>query len=745
MKKKPTLFDKIANAMGYVKGVALTTAAAIGAKVYPNARTAQQLQAYASWVYACVKARSRDVSRIKIHLYKVKNRKTGETEEVMDHQVLSLLRGVNPFMSFGQLMESTQAYKDLAGEAFWYLQRAGSRPTGMITQIWILRPDWMEIKTSSDGFITGYTYKVPGQQPMDLETTQVIHHKQFNPTNPYRGMSVVQAAAVTIDTDGYAEDFNKNFFRNSAMPDAVLSTEQKLSTAQVERMRGEWNNLYGGVKNSHKVAILEGGLELTPFALSQKDMEFLAGQGFTRDKIMAIFEVPKSRLGMTEGVTVSNAEATINIYLKYLVRPLMEEIKDTLSEFLLPLYGDAKDMFFVIDDPVPEDVSKEMERLKNLFSLGAITPNEIRNEQGYDEVPGLDEFYIPTSVSAIGAEDPEHPSAPKKSITFKGGKGRKKTIAIPPMRLKDKVVNDLSSEIKMAVLASVGATLPAVSEKSVQKKEQVLKSDWSLEKKTAFWKQLISGADKFELEYKEKVLKIFEMQEAKTLEKLAKIEEKSVQKIALGDIEKILISVSEENKIAIDILLPLIKKILEDSGSDTLDFLLENDVPFDAHTNAVNHFFDETAVLGIKNMNKTTKSSLRATLQDAVKEGLGPEDTARHIKNLFADASSIRAIRIARTETLKALNAGTLEAYKQSGVVVGKEWFTAEDEKVCEWCGPMDGRVQSLDDEFFDKGTSFVGTQGGVIKFDFDSIDTPPLHPNCRCTLIPITKSGENL
>jgi len=112
-------------------------------------------------------------------------------------------------MTMRQLIEYTQAYKDLTGDAFWYLERAGTGDAGMITQIWLLRPDYVNIKTSADGFISGYEYVVPGNNPIALNTKQIIHHKEFNPKNPYRGLSVVRAAAVTIDSEVYAENYNK--------------------------------------------------------------------------------------------------------------------------------------------------------------------------------------------------------------------------------------------------------------------------------------------------------------------------------------------------------------------------------------------------------------------------------------------------------------------------------------------------------------------------------------------------------
>ena len=83
-----------------------------------------------------------------------------------------------------------------------------------------------------------------------------------------------------------------------------------------------------------------------------------------------------------------------------------------------------------------------------------------------------------------------------------------------------------------------------------------------------------------------------------------------------------------------------------------------------------------------------------------------------------------RAIAIARTEIMRALNAGALEMYRQArlrGLITDaavKEWVATADEVTCPECGEdgLDGEVVQLDAAF---------SSGDLI---------PPAHPNCRCT-----------
>ena len=59
-------------------------------------------------------------------------------------------------------------------------------------------------------------------------------------------------------------------------------------------------------------------------------------------------------------------------------------------------------------------------------------------------------------------------------------------------------------------------------------------------------------------------------------------------------------------------------------------------------------------------------------------------------------------------------------------------WCTAEDERVCPWCGPVHGKVVGAEDNFFNQG-DVLEAEGQTLALNYRAIDVPPLHPNCRC------------
>ncbi len=115
-----------------------------------------------------------------------------------------------------------------------------------------------------------------------------------------------------------------------------------------------------------------------------------------------------------------------------------------------------------------------------------------------------------------------------------------------------------------------------------------------------------------------------------------------------------------------------------------------------------------------------TRDFLRVDVTAAIAEGWGNDTLSAKIAQSYG-FSKERATVIARTETNRASNQGALAGYKASGVVGGKQWLTAEDDKVSPEC-EENGNAGVL-----------------ALSANFPSGDeAPPVHPNCRCTIVPV-------
>ena len=100
--------------------------------------------------------------------------------------------------------------------------------------------------------------------------------------------------------------------------------------------------------------------------------------------------------------------------------------------------------------------------------------------------------------------------------------------------------------------------------------------------------------------------------------------------------------------------------------------------------------------------------------------------------------SDDRAAMIAVTEITRLHAQGALMMWEVSGIVQAKVWRTAQDERVCPQCGPLEGQVVEFN-AFGDFVVPFIGA----------TIATPPAHPSCRCwldaVLIPVPRRTPDL
>ncbi|GAA0861726.1 phage minor head protein [Paraclostridium tenue] len=156
-------------------------------------------------------------------------------------------------------------------------------------------------------------------------------------------------------------------------------------------------------------------------------------------------------------------------------------------------------------------------------------------------------------------------------------------------------------------------------------------------------------------------------------------------------------------------------------------------VSFDLlNENALKFLEDKKIKFAIKVADTTHKAIIKE-LSEGFKLGEGIPELSNRIKNM-PEFSMKRATVVSRTEIISSSNAGTLEGYKESGVVIGKEWDSHEDERTRKHHLEANGQRVKIDDPFI---------------VDDDLLDYPGDNSHdakasnviqCRCTLKPILK-----
>ena len=138
--------------------------------------------------------------------------------------------------------------------------------------------------------------------------------------------------------------------------------------------------------------------------------------------------------------------------------------------------------------------------------------------------------------------------------------------------------------------------------------------------------------------------------------------------------------------------------------------------------------YDETVAKKVKEMltkiakevDSVTDEKLLKEIGKATSEWLSPSETKEVLEWVFKDLKTTRLDKIIRTESIRYWTFAEQEAREQSWVVKYKERWTAPDERTCDRCKALHGKKVKLEEEF---EKDVMGS---------------PLHPNCRCDMIPL-------
>ena len=141
-------------------------------------------------------------------------------------------------------------------------------------------------------------------------------------------------------------------------------------------------------------------------------------------------------------------------------------------------------------------------------------------------------------------------------------------------------------------------------------------------------------------------------------------------------------------------------------------------------------------------MAQSVSDSLAERVSNIIRIGIEETATGTDVIGLLEEAGfdENRAQTIARTESARAYTDGQNAAWEASGVVKGKTWLVSP--YACEFCEAaakqFGEKSVGVKDAFYERGATITGASGATMALDFDDTSGPPLHPNCRCSLLPV-------
>ncbi len=250
-----------------------------------TAQTAMRL----STVFRCVTLIAQTIATMPLGVYRYE---TDRRVELTNPGESFVWRRPNPEMSRAAMWAATIGSAVLTGNAYIYKVRNG---LGNVTEIWPMKPRLVEPYRDDQG---EKRFRVNGD---DVGPETILHVPAYG--DGFVGLSPIAQAREAIGLGMATEEFGARFFGQGSTLSGLLTTDQKLGDEAAVRMEASWKAAHTGVRNAHKVAILEGGLKFQQIGINPDEAQFLETRKFQVEEVARIFGVPPHLLGAVDKTT----------------------------------------------------------------------------------------------------------------------------------------------------------------------------------------------------------------------------------------------------------------------------------------------------------------------------------------------------------------------------------------------------------------------------------------------------------
>jgi HK97 family phage portal protein len=256
-----------------------------------------------------------------------------------------------------------------------------------------LPADKMIIHASDTTYIEKFTFN----EKITYSPNEIIHVKENSFYSIYRGVPRLSPALRTMKLMKSMRTFQDNFFKNGAVPGLVLKSPNTLSEKIKERMLQSWQARYRPEAGGRRPLILDGGLQVESISnINFKELDFQSATEETEKIILKALGIPPILLD-----SGNNANIRPNMRLYYLetVLPIVRKLNHSLERFFgFELSEDITNI-----PALQPELRDSAQYYSALVNAGIITPNEARDNLGFEDIEGHSDLRVPANIAGSAA------------------------------------------------------------------------------------------------------------------------------------------------------------------------------------------------------------------------------------------------------------------------------------------------------------------------------------------------------
>ena len=621
----------------------------------------------------------------------------GNIREVDDHDCLALLSNPNDPETGIEFLRAHWMLAQATGRMYW-MHNATARNAP--TELERLYPQWTHVDVDNDG-VKSYTYSRNRTQFTTFEWESVIPFKWCpSLVNPFYGVGWIAAIGAECDSLAAAVMTSLNRWNNEGRPDFFIELPTGGGKDQQKQIEEMFRRTRGPSHAGKPMVIAGTGIKPTPMQWPAKDIQYLEEKSDLRHTIWRAAGIPSQLMeGKVGGLNASGEQQAQakSFYIENTIMPAVSALCERLNESYLPLFGLKPGEYWLApDNPMGEDQKAiEAQSLQDV-DLAVRTVNEARALRQLEPIEGGDVLrYKGTTLDAKAeqAANPPKPNEPKPTEP-----DQKKSVS-------------RSLYAKAMTVSGIGSLGCGCGHKKDA-------TDTALP-------SVYDGTEEAQARLEQIMRDFYEAIDPATFDK------------------------REEAKKLRDELIVVLLLLFRDGYESGVTRLREAGFtgtipPFADDAANATAFIDNYVPKLARTITQTVADTITTATADAHAEGLTPAETQVAVAEKVDLLKEVGPTRVADTETVRAFNYGTLDAWKLSDGVEYVEWFTQEDERVCPFCYELHGKTKPVGQAWFELGETATGelpdgsTQ--TLTFDYMPVYAPPVHPACRCEVYPVLK-----
>lgn len=389
-------------------------------------------------VWRAVQMISSDIAKTNRHVYQMED--DGDRIRDKKHPLSRMLRiAPNPDMSAFNFFKGMNTQLLIHGNAYAFIVRDPD------TQVPIrLRPLDARLmypfRTVPDDVLK-YCYMVNGLQPVIAEAMEILHVRYWT-WDGVVGISPLHTHRDTIGLGLGANRWQSVFFKNGSSIRLLLEHPGKLKDdAVMNRLKQSFNEIYSGVDNAHKTAVLEEGMVAKPLQVNAKDAQLVELIQLNSTQVANIYGIPPHKLGISTNVSYNSLEQENQAYLDSPLDPIMVCWEQEMGMKLLSPAEQEDETRFIEFDRMSwlrADAATQAEIFtKALAGAPYMTINQARrminmpkmDDPKADEIPFPTNNFAPTPAADTPEPEPVTPAKPDIS---------QNSISLPAVELLQK-------------------------------------------------------------------------------------------------------------------------------------------------------------------------------------------------------------------------------------------------------------------------------------------------------------------